>query len=301
MDRPGHGWSDRPGGSADASPARQAKLIHEALTRIGVTRAIVVAHSWAGVLATAYALDYPQSVAGLVLLAPVTHPSPLSIAWYNNIVRALLIESARYATAPYIGPLFVRTLAFPFGKMLIGPSVQSAFAPQEPPPDYFAQTGAELILRPSEFTAFGEDLAQLKGFVTAQAPRYGAIAVPTVIITGDLDDVVPPDIHAKALAAAVPGAELVVLPGVGHMVQFAAPDRVADGHCRNRETRRAECRSRPAGRAMIGDDRARADRRASAPHRTSGCRTVWSPFAPSAPARCVQQRGFVVPEIAAGR
>ena len=228
VDRPGHGWSDRPGGSADASPARQAKLIHEALTRIGVTRAIVVAHSWAGVLATAYALDYPQSVAGLVLLAPVTHPSPLSIAWYNNIVRALLIESARYATAPYIGPLFVRTLAFPFGKMLIGPSVQSAFAPQEPPPDYFAQTGAELILRPSEFTAFGEDLAQLKGFVTAQAPRYGAIAVPTVIITGDLDDVVPPDIHAKALAAAVPGAELVVLPGVGHMVQFAAPDRVAD-------------------------------------------------------------------------
>ena len=80
--------------------------------------------------------------------------------------------------------LVVRTLAFPFGKMLIGPSVQSAFAPQEPPPDYLAQTGAELILRPSEFTAFGEDLAQLKGFVTAQAPRYGAIAVPTVIITG---------------------------------------------------------------------------------------------------------------------
>jgi len=31
VDRPGHGWSDRPGGSADASPARQAKLIHEAL------------------------------------------------------------------------------------------------------------------------------------------------------------------------------------------------------------------------------------------------------------------------------
>jgi fermentation-respiration switch protein FrsA (DUF1100 family) len=83
-------------------------------------------------------------------------------------------------------------------------------------------------LRPSEFTAFGEDLAQLKGFVAAQALRYGAIAVPTLIITGDLDEVVPPDIHAKALAAAVPGAELVVLPGVGHMVQFAAPDRVTE-------------------------------------------------------------------------
>ena len=31
IDRPGHGWSDRPGGSADASPARQAALIHQAL------------------------------------------------------------------------------------------------------------------------------------------------------------------------------------------------------------------------------------------------------------------------------
>ena len=31
IDRPGHGWSDRPHGAADASPARQADLIHQAL------------------------------------------------------------------------------------------------------------------------------------------------------------------------------------------------------------------------------------------------------------------------------
>ena len=79
IDRPGHGWSERPGGSADASPARQAKLIHQALQTIGVRRAIVVGHSWSGALATAYALDNPQDVAGLVLLAPVTHP------WTGNI------------------------------------------------------------------------------------------------------------------------------------------------------------------------------------------------------------------------
>src|SRR6478752_6963598 len=46
VDRPGHGWSDRPDGPADASPARQAALIHQALERIGVTRAILVGHSW---------------------------------------------------------------------------------------------------------------------------------------------------------------------------------------------------------------------------------------------------------------
>jgi pimeloyl-ACP methyl ester carboxylesterase len=228
IDRPGHGWSDRPGGSADASPARQAKLIHQALARIGAGRAILVAHSWAGVLATAYALDHPQSISGLVLLAPVTHPSPLTIAWYNNLTRALLLESARYATAPLIGPLFVRTLAFPFGKALIGLSVQSAFAPQAPPPDYLGRAATELTLRPSEFVAFAEELAQLKAFVTVQAPRYGAIDVPTVILTGDADEVVPPEIHAQAMATAVPRAKLVVLPGVGHMVQFAAPDQVVE-------------------------------------------------------------------------
>src|SRR5215469_13764506 len=47
IDRPGHGFSDRPGGTADASPARQAVLIAQALAAMDVERAIVVGHSWA--------------------------------------------------------------------------------------------------------------------------------------------------------------------------------------------------------------------------------------------------------------
>jgi pimeloyl-ACP methyl ester carboxylesterase len=93
VDRPGHGWSARPDGSADASPARQATLIHQALERVGVARAIVVGHSWSGALATAYALAYPEAVSGLVLLAPVTHPWPGGVAWFNPIL-----------TVPVIGP-----------------------------------------------------------------------------------------------------------------------------------------------------------------------------------------------------
>ncbi len=46
IDRPGHGWSDRPGGVADASPARQAALIAQALGRIGVERFVLLGHSW---------------------------------------------------------------------------------------------------------------------------------------------------------------------------------------------------------------------------------------------------------------
>jgi pimeloyl-ACP methyl ester carboxylesterase len=48
-----------------------------------------------------------------------------------------------------------------------------------------------------------------------------------VIITGDRDTVVSPDIHARALAAKLPNSKLVVLEGVGHMPHYAVPDRVA--------------------------------------------------------------------------
>jgi pimeloyl-ACP methyl ester carboxylesterase len=34
------------------------------------------------------------------------------------------------------------------------------------------------------------------------------------------------DIHSRPFAAAVPDAKLIVLPGVGHMVQNAAPEVV---------------------------------------------------------------------------
>jgi pimeloyl-ACP methyl ester carboxylesterase len=62
--------------------------------------------------------------------------------------------------------------------------------------------------------------------VREQAPRYGDIRTPTVVISGDADRTVSTNIHARPFAAAVPGAKLIVLPEVGHMVQNAAPDLV---------------------------------------------------------------------------
>lgn len=216
IDRPGHGWSDRPDGRDDASPARQAALIHQALARIGVTRPVMLGHSWAGAVATAYALDFPGEVAGLVLLAPVTHPWPGGVSWINNLVAT-----------PLIGPLVARTLMLPVGYFLVASGVKSVFAPQSPPPGYAAATGIQMILRPSEFIANAQDLAGLKAFVTAQAPRYGEIAAPVIIISGDNNDkVVSTNIHSRAIARQLPHARLIVLPGVGHMVQYAAPERV---------------------------------------------------------------------------
>jgi pimeloyl-ACP methyl ester carboxylesterase len=215
VDRPGHGYSSRPGGRSDASPGRQAALIAQALARLGVGRAIVVGHSWAGALAAALALDFPERVAGLVLLAPVTHPWPGGISWYNAL-----------AGTPLVGRLFVEACAFPFGSLLIARAVENVFEPQLPPAEYLRRTATRLVLRPQEFIANAQDVAALKAFVTAQVPRYGAIAVPTVIISGDRDTTVRLDTHSRVAATLIPGAKLIVLPGIGHMPHHVAPDAI---------------------------------------------------------------------------
>lgn len=217
IDRPGHGWSDRPGGAADASPSAQARLIHQALGSLGVKRPIMVGHSWSGALATAYALDFPDAVRGLVLLAPVTHPWPGGIGWINDV-----------AAWPVIGPLIARTLILPAGYFMLKPGVAAVFSPDTPPQGYGARTGVAMLLRPREFIANAQDLSSLKEFVRAQAPRYGEIEQPVAILAGDKDPVVHTDIHARAIATQLPRATLAVLPGVGHMVQFVAADLVVE-------------------------------------------------------------------------
>jgi pimeloyl-ACP methyl ester carboxylesterase len=57
----------------------------------------------------------------------------------------------------------------------------------------------------------------------------GALArldVPVTVVVGDADRHTTPQ-QARAIAAAVPGAELVVVPDAGHMLPFEAPDLLA--------------------------------------------------------------------------
>lgn len=216
IDRPGHGWSSRPAGDIFASPARQAEVVAEALEQLGVRRAILVGHSWGGAFVTSYALAFPDRTAGLVLLSAVTHPWPADPDWYNNL-----------ASLPFIGPLFMQTLVYPMGFFLIDGISRSVFAPQAVPEDYVRRAAIRLVLRPKTFFANARDLALLKNFIANQVPRYVDLRAPTIIMTGDRDAIVPPEINACALAATLPRAKLVVLKGVGHMPHHAAPEAVA--------------------------------------------------------------------------
>jgi pimeloyl-ACP methyl ester carboxylesterase len=215
IDRPGHGWSTR--GQLDAStPAIQARMIDEALEKLGLGAAIFVAHSWAGALGARMALDYPQRVAGLVMLAPVAYPWRGGVGWYNKLL-----------TTPVIGPLLAYTITLPLGYFLTESGARNVFLPQIMPEDFVESTATLLLLRPREFLANAHDLVSLKAAVAEQAPRYGNIKVPVVVITGEADKTVSPTIHSRPFAAALADAKLIVLPGVGHIVQNAAPELVA--------------------------------------------------------------------------
>jgi pimeloyl-ACP methyl ester carboxylesterase len=214
IDRPGHGWSTRVR-PEDSTPAIQAAMIEEALVKLGIGPAIFVVHSWSGALGARMALDYPDRVAGLVMLAPVVYPWPGGVGWYNRLV-----------TTPMIGPLLAYTITLPLGALLAEPGARGVFLPQAVPEHFVHDTATLLVLRPREFLANARDLVTLKAAVAEQAPRYGEIKLPVVIISGEVDKTVSTNIHSRPFAQAVSGAKLIVLPGVGHMIQNAAPELV---------------------------------------------------------------------------
>jgi len=118
------------------------------------------------------------------------------------------------------------TITLPLGLFLAEPGARGAFLPQIIPENFVRNTATPLLLRPREFLANAQDLVTLKAAVKEQAPRYASIKAPTVVIAGDVDRTVSTSIHSRPFAAAVPNAKLIVLPGVGHMVQNAAPELV---------------------------------------------------------------------------
>jgi pimeloyl-ACP methyl ester carboxylesterase len=217
IDRPGHGYSDRPGGRADASPVRQAQLINEAMVAVGVPKAIVVAHSLSGALATTLAMDYPERVHGLVLLAPATHPWPGGLTWYYYP-----------ASWPVIGWLFSQVLPVVGAFFSMKTSLAGVFHPQTPPENYIEATALKLMLRPANFMANAQDITVLFAHVTARCSRYGSITAPTVVISGEDDQTVYTSIHTVSLGRALPDVKTHILKGVGHMPHHAAPEFVVN-------------------------------------------------------------------------
>ncbi|HJE25814.1 MAG TPA: alpha/beta hydrolase [Methylorubrum populi] len=222
FDRPGYGNSDRLAGSEAASPAVQGRALGQALDRLGVGKVILLGHSWSGALVLRMALDRPERVQGLVLVAPVAVPfPPRPLPWWANL-----------ALKPPVTWLLTRTVAVPLGLAYLPSVARSVFRPEAPVENYVAASRAPLILRPGPALANIQDLAGLPAALAEQAPHYGTIRLPSVIVAGGADPVVQTELQADPLGRAMPHARRVVLPGAGHMLTYTAAEalvREVDG------------------------------------------------------------------------
>lgn len=216
VDRPGHGHSERPD-EADTLAVQAAQVAGALRALAPGEKAVIVGHSFGGAVSLRLALDHPDLVDGLVLLAPVSHDwGGGGEAWYN-----------KYASNPVFGPAFTQLVP------IVGPSqvrngITNVFSPKPAPDGYFENSGIGLLFRPSNFVANARDVSGLREQLAAQQMRYEEIAVPTVVFSGALDTVISPPLHVGKLKHQVDGLELVKLADGGHMPHHAFGADVAE-------------------------------------------------------------------------
>lgn len=213
VDRPGRGYSTRPDDGWRLET--QAMLIHDAVAELGVEDPVIVGQSLGGAVALAYALKYQDEMAGLVLLAPVSHEWPGGVAWYNKV-----------SDWPAAGFLLRRLVIPVYGPLAAKGGVEKSFAPDDAPENYYEQSGLALLFRPRDFKSNAADLARLKPQIVEMSRRYGDIHVPTAILTGTSDTTVSPKLHSMQLAGEIDGASLELLPDTGHALHHAETERV---------------------------------------------------------------------------
>jgi len=253
VDRPGHGLSTRRD-SRLSDPRAQADLVAAALREMGVGRTIVLGHSLGAAVAASLGARHPDLIAGLVFVAPATHPWPGRLGGYH-----------RLGAHPRFGPLVAGLVAVPLGLAVVPGAVRSIFAPNPVPERYRERIAAASVLRPRAFLANSRDVAGLKRNLIAASALYHRIRAPAEIVTGDADRIVSPAIHALGLVRDLGGAPLTLLAGHGHMPHWSARDAVVAA------TDRVAARAAAAGRregardepAWAGDARPRRSRPAA--------------------------------------
>ncbi|TPM29303.1 alpha/beta hydrolase [Mesorhizobium sp. B2-3-4] len=215
FDRPGFGWSGR-GPANNENPSAQAATIAALMDHLGIKKAIIVGHSFGGVVTSAFGREHADKTLGLVFLAPATHPWPGgATSWYYDLT-----------TVPVIGRLFSETLTYPAGTLQMADATTCVFSPNKVPDNYLAAASIPLVLRPSAFRANARDVAGLYRYALDAAPHYNEIKAPTVVVSGDRDKVVYARIHSVGLARDIAGAELIWVHNLGHKPDWIAPDLV---------------------------------------------------------------------------
>ena len=202
------------------TPIDQARLLHSAFQQLDIDQPILVGHSWSGIVVLAYALEYPNDLSGIVLLGAVT-------LMRGEGVPPLLEQ---IAAIPILGDVFRLILPLALGNKLVEQVVIRAFAPDSVPKDYLRAAQA-LWTRPSQTAAVAEDNQTITPAIEVLSPRYQNINLPTVIVTGDSDQIVDAESNSIALSQLISDAVLIQLTNTGHSIPQTRPGAVLDAVC----------------------------------------------------------------------
>lgn len=206
FDNRGVGQSDKPAGPYTAGML--AEDVVGLLDDFGIDQAHIIGHSMGGFVAQALAIDHLDRVNRLVLSAtnfggPHHVPiSPAAMAVLTD-VSGDPIDRLRRGIALSCAPGFAEK-----NPALVDDWVDYRVRHPIDPAGYQAQLAIGLSLLP-EAAAFEHKLS--------------AVTVPTLVLFGEYDTVVPPA-NAKLLADQLPSAQIEILPGAGHFFPFELPD-----------------------------------------------------------------------------
>jgi pimeloyl-ACP methyl ester carboxylesterase len=213
MDLPPFGFSERPVASAYGRQA-QARRILGVIDALGAGQATLVGHSFGGGPTMEAVLLEPRRVRALALAdAAVGLDAEPGGGAAAVVLRARPLRSTLVATT-VTNPLLTRRLLTQFvanHDAVTGARIQVLQAP--------------LVVQGAT-DAFGDWLLD---FVTSrevalstQVDAYRALTLPTLVIWGDRDATTPLA-QGRRLAQLIAGAELAIMPGIGHMPQIEDP------------------------------------------------------------------------------
>ncbi len=213
FDRPGFGHSDRPRSTIWTADA-QADLLHEALRRIGVTRSIVLGHSWGASVAVALAKKHAPMVKALVLASGYYYPTVRAdVVALSGPAIPVLGDVVRYTLSPLLGRLMWPLLM----RKMFGPAAV---------PDKFGAFPSEMTMRPSQIRASAAESALMIPGAFAARESYGDLKMPVVIIAGQDDRLIDIDDQSAQLHRDVTQSTFHPVGGAGHMVHQTATKRV---------------------------------------------------------------------------
>lgn len=196
-DLPGFGAS--PPAAGPTTMARYAEDLFALCQHLETGPVILVGHSMGGYIALAFALAHPLSLRGLVLVSTRAGADEPNVATSRRETAAKVQEGGLGAVVKSMAPkLYSATPSNP-GMAQAVRNIMWASSPEG-----VANALLGLADRPD------------------QRGRLGDLRVPTLVVTGTDDALIPPGESAD-LARGISGAELVVIPSAGHLVAYEQP------------------------------------------------------------------------------